>query len=382
MLGHQADHLDHLLAVVEQRAGRPRRGLRRRLRPRAAAGRRGPARRRDLRPAGRLPGPGRGHQRQPRLRPAPRLRLPPDRRGRGPPPHRRRRASARRCCSTTSTAPVAVYGIPYLDPDHLREPWSLPARSHEAALREAMARIHFDIARRRTALAAQGGARARLRRRGADQRLRARHPRRRRLAGAHRGLRGRRLRRARPPARAAHPDRPRALQRVPARLLLLRGRPGQGVVAGRPRRRRLRPGRVRRGAGAAAARPAARRPRRRCSPTPASPSTSSRGCRRRSPTTSARSRRWSGCGGGSPTPSCSASSPPTRRGRPPRRSATAGRDDHTIALDFVADLRGHAGHRRPSRGCCATRSRRAATTATSTPCSPRRPRRLGQEGGP
>jgi exonuclease SbcD len=45
---------------------------------------------------------------------------------------------------------VAVYGIPYLDPDHLREPWSLPARSHEAALREAMARIHFDIARRRT----------------------------------------------------------------------------------------------------------------------------------------------------------------------------------------------------------------------------------------
>jgi exonuclease SbcD len=45
---------------------------------------------------------------------------------------------------------VAVYGIPYLDPDHLREPWTLPARSPEAALREAMARIHFDIARRRT----------------------------------------------------------------------------------------------------------------------------------------------------------------------------------------------------------------------------------------
>src|SRR6188472_1248306 len=32
--------------------------------------------------------------------------------------------------------PVAVHGIPYLDPDALREPWSLPARSHEAALGE------------------------------------------------------------------------------------------------------------------------------------------------------------------------------------------------------------------------------------------------------
>lgn len=44
--------------------------------------------------------------------------------------------------------PVAVYGIPYLDPDHLRERWSLPHRSHEAALREAMGRVHFDVTRR------------------------------------------------------------------------------------------------------------------------------------------------------------------------------------------------------------------------------------------
>ena len=35
---------------------------------------------------------------------------------------------------------VAVYGIPYLDPDALREPWSLPGRSHEAAVAEAMRR--------------------------------------------------------------------------------------------------------------------------------------------------------------------------------------------------------------------------------------------------
>src|SRR3954453_15630294 len=44
--------------------------------------------------------------------------------------------------------PVAVYGIPYLDPDSVREPWRLPARSHEAALTEAMRRINADRARR------------------------------------------------------------------------------------------------------------------------------------------------------------------------------------------------------------------------------------------
>ena len=43
---------------------------------------------------------------------------------------------------------VAVYGLPYLDPDHLREPWALSARSHEAALGEAMARVRADLADR------------------------------------------------------------------------------------------------------------------------------------------------------------------------------------------------------------------------------------------
>jgi exonuclease SbcD len=42
--------------------------------------------------------------------------------------------------------PVAVYGLPYLDPDALREPWGLPARSHEAALTAAMARVRADLA--------------------------------------------------------------------------------------------------------------------------------------------------------------------------------------------------------------------------------------------
>ena len=40
--------------------------------------------------------------------------------------------------------PVAVYGIPYLDPDTVREPWGLATRSHEAALTEAMRRVHAD----------------------------------------------------------------------------------------------------------------------------------------------------------------------------------------------------------------------------------------------
>jgi len=44
--------------------------------------------------------------------------------------------------------PVAVYGIPYLDPDAVREPWGLTSRSHAAALGEAMRRIHHDLARR------------------------------------------------------------------------------------------------------------------------------------------------------------------------------------------------------------------------------------------
>jgi exonuclease SbcD len=44
--------------------------------------------------------------------------------------------------------PVAVHGIPYLDPQALHEPWQLPARSHEAALAEAMRRVRADLARR------------------------------------------------------------------------------------------------------------------------------------------------------------------------------------------------------------------------------------------
>jgi exonuclease SbcD len=44
--------------------------------------------------------------------------------------------------------PVAVYGLPYLEPELLREPWSLPERSHVAVVREAMARVRRDLAQR------------------------------------------------------------------------------------------------------------------------------------------------------------------------------------------------------------------------------------------
>jgi exonuclease SbcD len=41
--------------------------------------------------------------------------------------------------------PVAVHGLPYLDPDVVREPWGLATRSHEAALLEAMRRVRADL---------------------------------------------------------------------------------------------------------------------------------------------------------------------------------------------------------------------------------------------
>jgi DNA repair protein SbcD/Mre11 len=46
--------------------------------------------------------------------------------------------------------PVAVYGLPYLEPDVLREPWRLEARSHTAVLTEAMRRVAADLAGRPT----------------------------------------------------------------------------------------------------------------------------------------------------------------------------------------------------------------------------------------
>ncbi|HEX4976352.1 MAG TPA: exonuclease SbcCD subunit D [Nocardioides sp.] len=47
--------------------------------------------------------------------------------------------------------PVAVYGLPYLEPDAVRVPWRLERRSHEATLTEAMRRVHADLDGRRGA---------------------------------------------------------------------------------------------------------------------------------------------------------------------------------------------------------------------------------------
>jgi len=43
---------------------------------------------------------------------------------------------------------VAVHAIPYLEPDAVRAAWSLPERSHQAALGAAMARVHADLLHR------------------------------------------------------------------------------------------------------------------------------------------------------------------------------------------------------------------------------------------
>lgn len=43
---------------------------------------------------------------------------------------------------------VAVYGIPYLEPDQAKRAWSLSTRSHQGALTEAMRQIRADLAGR------------------------------------------------------------------------------------------------------------------------------------------------------------------------------------------------------------------------------------------
>lgn len=43
---------------------------------------------------------------------------------------------------------VAFYGIPYLEPELVREPWGLPARTHTAAIGHAMSLVRADLSRR------------------------------------------------------------------------------------------------------------------------------------------------------------------------------------------------------------------------------------------
>ncbi len=46
--------------------------------------------------------------------------------------------------------PVAVYGIPYLEPDQAKRAWDLPTRSHQSALTAAMERVRADLSTRPT----------------------------------------------------------------------------------------------------------------------------------------------------------------------------------------------------------------------------------------
>lgn len=47
-----------------------------------------------------------------------------------------------------SHGPVAVHGLPYLDPETVATVWGLPRRSHQAAMTAAMERVRADLARR------------------------------------------------------------------------------------------------------------------------------------------------------------------------------------------------------------------------------------------
>ena len=151
--------------------------------------------------------------------------------------------------------PVAVYGLPYLDPLALAEPWGLPVRSHEAALAEPP--WIGSAGTSPPAPPAPGRSCSRTRSSPADSRASP----------------------SATSASAASPGSPRRcfdgvdyaalghlhgaqtltragpLQRVAARLLLLRGRPDQGFLAGRPRGRRLGGGEFVRRAGPATAGP-------------------------------------------------------------------------------------------------------------------------------
>ncbi|MGH3496467.1 MAG: exonuclease SbcCD subunit D [Nocardioidaceae bacterium] len=45
---------------------------------------------------------------------------------------------------------VAVYGLPYLEPETLHERWGLPGRTHQAAMSEGVRRVRDDLGRRTT----------------------------------------------------------------------------------------------------------------------------------------------------------------------------------------------------------------------------------------
>ena len=230
LLGHQGVFVDHLLDVVERRAGRRRRGLRGRLRPGAAPRRRRAPRRRGVRPAGGVAGVGWSSPAATTTPPSASASAPASStpsgvfirtvggHGRHPRPARGRARSGRdpRPALPRSPRPRASRG------------GCRPGRTRRRST-QAMLRVRADLAGRRPstrsvvmAHAFVAGAEPSDSERdisvGGVSRVR------------HVVVRRDRLRRPRPPARPAHPHRVHPLQRLPAGLLLLRGRPPQGVA--------------------------------------------------------------------------------------------------------------------------------------------------------
>ena len=175
--------------------------------------------------------------------------------------------------------PVAVYALPYLEPDAVRGPgWAAsPARGHEAVLGAAMRQVRADLgargpARGRWSLAhafVAGGQPSDSERDISVGGVGA-VP-----AGCSHGVDYAALGHLHGRQQLADGG---PLLRFTARLLLLRARPHEGLVARRPRARRPRAGRHRRRPRpAAAGRPA--RPARSLLTDPRSPRTSRPGAR-------------------------------------------------------------------------------------------------------
>ena len=246
---------------------------------------------------------------------------------------------------------VAIYGLPYLEPEVARHELGLPAaRSHEAVLAEAMDRVRADLscapARARSCWRTPSSPAAQ------PERQRARHQRRRCRPGAGGGVRRRRLRRARPPAPAADADA-RGCATAARRWPTPSPRPGStkqawlvdldaaGLADGRARCRCRRPAPLR------DARPA---PSRSCSTDPAHAAPRSSSSPHGSPTRSARPTRCAGCR--QRFPHCvhlewAGRAAPTDAPQL-RASGCAGAATSRSSAEFVAHGPRRAGHRRAS----------------------------------
>ena len=380
LLGHQGAFVDHLLEVVESEqvdlvvvSG----DVYDRALPHVDAV---APRRRDLRPAGRLARPGRGHQRQPRQRPAPRLRLPADGRRRRPRPHRRRLGRHARPARGRARRRSRSTRIPYLDPARAARAVGAGRRSHEAALAEAMTRVRADLAARPQH--PLGRARARLRRRARRRRESERDI---SVGGVSRvatsvfdGI---------DYAALGHLHGPHVLTDAVR-------------YSGSPLAYSFSEADQRKGSWLVdldADGLAARRVRRRPGPPPAaralaatlddlladprSPTTRTTGSRSRSPTRRGPLRAMERLRAGSRTRSSSQFPAPAGRRAHAAAARAAAAATTTIALDFVAEVRGVAATPRSPR-CSARPSTPAATTPTTTSSSAAPARRAVPDEAP